>query len=496
MSLPRINVQQLLVFAMVLFFFVASAQPLIDTDLWWHLANGRYILAHGVPGTDVYSYTAVGHVWVVHEWLADVIFYGVYRSLGLRGLIVLSGFAIATGGWLVYHLLRRGGLGAVSAVVVAVLLGLASSPSWGARPQVLNFLLTAAVCALLLAYRERPGRRLFLLVPPFLLWANLHSGYLVGVALVALFFTGEAMQTGWTVLAAGRGETPVLTGRNLSRVAAVAVLGLLAGLLTPATWRTVLFPFGTLSSGRIQSLIVEWSSPDFHSLAGRALLLVLLVLGGGLLASARARRGADPTLLLWGLGSLALALTSQRNVPIFAAAGAPLVGVAASALLAGLGLKPRLARPAAGVAVALNLVLAVVLGVGAVYFVGLRNTDAAIDKAVVAVEPVGATDYILSHRPQGRVFNGYAFGGWLIWRAYPQYRVFIDGRIEVYGDQVFDQYIRTMFLSDQWQTTLDQYQVQTVIIPAGEPIRLVLEQSGWTLAYQDSTARVYTRPHA
>lgn len=501
MSLPRLSVQRLLFLVLVGTLFLMGSGPLIDTDLWWHLGNGRYILAHGVPSTDIYSYTAIGHVWVVHEWLSDVLFYLLHQVAGLRGLLLMAGVVIAVAGWLIYRLLRRGGLGNNSAVILALLLALATSPSWGARPQIINLLFTAVLCEVLLRYRQRPGRWILLLVPFFLLWANLHSGYLVGIGLMTLYLVGEAVQSRWPPAAAGRIAGLGVLGRaDLVRASGVALLGLCAGFLTPATYRTVLFPLGTLSSTRIQSLIVEWSSPDFHTsiggqpnVAGISLMIVLLVLVAGSVGAVRARRGADPTILLWALATLAMALTSQRHVAIFAVAAAPMIGVAASSLLSGVGLRPRPERrPTPGMAVT-NLVIALALVAGGLLFVVGRTGDAAVDRAVAAAEPVGATDYLLANHLPGRVFNSYEYGGWLIWKAYPDYPVFIDGRTEVYGDQVFDQYIRTKFLSDQWRQSLDDYGVRTVMIPRDDPLRLLLADAGWQLSYQDGTTRVYTR---
>src|ERR1700737_4246174 len=106
-STPRLDVQRLLVlvFGAVMFVAaaVASAQPAnIDTDIWWHLSNGRYILAHGIPSVDIYSFTASGHVWVVHEWLAEVVMYMVYAATGVTGLMLLAALIVALGELLVY----------------------------------------------------------------------------------------------------------------------------------------------------------------------------------------------------------------------------------------------------------------------------------------------------------------------------------------------------------------------------------------------------------
>jgi len=495
----RLDVQRLLLFVfvgvMLVAAAVASAQPRnLDTDIWWHLANGRYILAHGVPSTDVYSFTAIGHTWVVHEWLADIGTYLAYGLVGISGLILLAALAVATGELMVLRLLRAGGLGATSAVAIGVLLAIASAPSWGPRPQLLNFVFTALLTLALLRYRRRPGRWILWAPVLFVLWANLHSGFVVGVGLVLMFWAGEVAQARLPQLASGRAEgVPVLGRAELRRLLIVAGGALLAGLLTPGTYRTVGFALGTLTSQRIQSLIVEWASPDFHSISGQALLVVLLLMIAGAVGIGRSAARIDATYVLLGLAGLTLGLTSQRHVPIFAAAGAPLVGQLVSALLAGLGARPRVVRqPSAGLA-RLNLAIAAVLLVAGAVYVWNAVSPAAIDRAVAASAPKQATDYLLGNRPPGQLFNAYNFGGYLDWRAFPTYRVFIDGRTEVYGDAIFDQYLSVEYLSAGFESTLDHYGVNTVMISAGDPLRLLLESRGWRRVHSDDVATVYVR---
>ena len=495
-----LDVQALLflVFAGVIFAFVGRVgdptHPFLDTDLWWHLANGRYILAHGIPSQDVYSHTAVGHAWVVHEWLSDVGFFALYQLGGLRILVLVTAAAVTAGMILVYRSLRQGGLGNGTAVLLAMVLFIASVPSFGARPQVVNFLLTAVLIAILLGYRRHPSARIWWLLAGFVVWANLHSGYLVGVGLLAVFTLGEALQTAVPRMAGLRqAGVSALSRAEVRRLWAIVPLGFLAGILTPATYRTLFFAVGTLSSSSIQSFITEWFSPDFHQVQGKALLLCILVLVAGLLGARRASGAAvsDPTFVLLGSATLALALTSQRHVPIFAAAAAPLLGGSASAALAALGIGPRRVRkPTAGIARVNLLILVVITLVGGGYvFSNLRTS--AIDGVVSAVEPVAATDWLLANHPPRQVFNNYGFGGWLVWKAYPQYPVFIDGRVEVYGDQVFGDYLSVESLSDNWEQVLEKHHVRTLVITPGDRLILLLPQSGWKLVHSDPLSRVY-----
>src|SRR5580765_8132696 len=88
---PRI----LMVFVCMLLIFAGAAQPITDTDFWWHLRTGQYIVeTRSIPHTDIFSTLRFGSEWVTHEWLSEVFLYGVYRALGFGGLIVVFSIAI------------------------------------------------------------------------------------------------------------------------------------------------------------------------------------------------------------------------------------------------------------------------------------------------------------------------------------------------------------------------------------------------------------------
>lgn len=478
----RLTPQRLLVAVFVGAMFVLSAAPLVDTDLWWHLANGRYILTsgQGIPSADIYSYTAAGQPWVVHEWLTEVGMYGLYRVAGLTGLVLVAAALVAAGEWLLYRLLRTTGLGSAPAVVMAVVLGLAASPSWGARPQLLTFVLTALLVNLLLLYRQGRAGSPFWLVPLFVVWANLHPGFIFGAGVVLLVAVTE-----WL-----RGARPL--ARTL---AIVAGAGAAAGLATPGGLGTYAAFYKVVASPVQRAINVEWQSPDFHLVpAGPALLLALiLLLAGALAIVARRRQAPDLTISLLGIVSLGAALDAQRNVPLFAVAGAPLVGCCVAALL---GARQGAARQrvVSSAQAGLNWGLLVVLVVVAVAFrVAPDVAPSGLDAAVRDQFPVAALDYADRVGARGPIFNQYEFGGYLIWRDYPARRVFIDGRAEVYGDHLLTDYFNVVSLSDPRLAVLDRYQVRTVILRDGSPLGAYLSASGWQRPYRDGVADVYTR---
>ena len=180
--------------------FSLAAVPPLDPDLWWHLANGRLMLVtRSIPHVDVYSFSAAGNPWVMHEWLADLAMYLLYLAGGLPWLVAVFAGIVTAAAVCLYLLLRRSGLAPSAAVVLTLVGALAGSTAWGARPQLLNVLFCGLLLLGLIEYRA--GRLHAWMLPPFIwLWANLHSAFVVGVIISGLFLVGE-MVDAWRSLA-------------------------------------------------------------------------------------------------------------------------------------------------------------------------------------------------------------------------------------------------------------------------------------------------------
>ncbi len=103
--------------------------------------------------------------------------------------------------------------------------------------------------------------------------------------------------------------------------------------------------------------------------------------------------------------------------------------------------------------------------------------------------------FLQTHPPSGPIFNHYDWGGYLIWKLYPTTRVFIDGRADLYGGQLLDQFAETYQLKGAWQQTLQRWNIDTVLVPPGSALATGLRSSpGWTVAYEDSQAVVLSAP--
>ncbi|HET9847572.1 MAG TPA: hypothetical protein VFR68_03315 [Candidatus Dormibacteraeota bacterium] len=489
--------------------FSLAAVPPLDPDLWWHLANGRLIIATGsIPHVDVYSFSAAGQPWVMHEWLADLGMYGLFRLGGLPLLVGVFAAVVTASAGCLFWLLRRSGVQPAAAVVLTLIGALAGSTAWGARPQLLNVLFAGVLMIGLLRYRD--GQLRSWMLPPYIwVWANLHSGFVVGVIIGGLFVAGEAIDI-W------RASPQAMPRPRLLSLAVAIAASIPLSVINPFGIATLLFAVGTLTSPLIQNNIQEWASPDFHSLAGLLFEgLVFLMLAG--LATRRVALRSSEWVLAFAL--LYLAFSSQRHVPLFVLCAAPLYGRCAQALLALVASLPnasnaRIARkrgspgpagaprrgrvklggnPLLGL---VNLVVLLVVGAGMVGDRAMPNLQPATEAAAISgALPVHVSDALASLGRPVRVFNYYDYGGYLVWRLFPSGgRVYIDGRVEVYGTRIFANYLQVNYVGDGWRSVIAQARPDAILLPTGHPlVRLLQQDAEWQQFSRDPVSTVFIR---
>lgn len=462
---------------------VIAVRRTVDPDLWWHLRTGEYILANGIPRTDVFSFTVPHHRWITHEWLSQLFMWLVYESGGLPGLMLVFALLIAAAFWLVFRL--SGGRPYLAAFVT-LLAAFAAAITWGARPQMFNLVLFAAF--LYIVERVRSGslgrRFLWLLLPLTALWVNLHSGYLVGIALLLVYSVGDG-------LARWLRREPALAGAAWRRLLALIPLLAVAALLNPNGFELWVYPFETLGSNAMQSHIQEWQPPDFHS---RIFWPFAALLAAGFLTFALSRLRPHPIdLLLFG-GTAAAGLLSARNIPFFALAAVPIIcrylsGSLETTPLRTLVLPPVSRRPDRKLSI-LNMGL--LLAVAAAGLLWVADRVGGNGQAIEEIYPAAAVDYLeAAGLRESRGYNDYGWGGYLIWRGLP---VFVDGRADVYGDEFLFYYLQAYDVHSGWRQPLDDFAVTYALLHKGSALATLLHESeGWEETYVDSLAVVFER---
>lgn len=418
--------------------------PAGDPDVFWHLAQGREVLAGGPPRVETYSWTAAGTPLSTDQWLGQALFALAYDGAGWRGVVLLRALAGgAAVGLTAFAALREGArpLVAILATLPALLLMRAV---WTERPQLLALALFAALIVLLRAALRGERGALTACVPLFLLWANVHGSYALGLVLLAA------------------------VAGSLRRRSALLALGAsgLATLLTPSA-------FGTLKAPSVHFLappryLQEWAVPDLLTPQGIVLALTLVLV---LVAALFGRPAGREALLL--LPATFIALTAARHAPFLGIAAAPFLaahgpfalgGLAHSAALRLPGVPPATtSRRASGISLALAAAV-----IGAAAIVSPAQPD-------LRAYPVGALGAL---RPGPGLFHEYDWGGFLIWHA-PATKVFVDGRLAPYAPRVIDDYTTISEAHPGWRETIARLRVRQLLVRPAAAVAVRARELGW-----------------
>lgn len=486
-----------------------SSRFLLDSDTGWHIRAGELILeTHTAPQRDVFSHTMAGREWFAWEWLTDLAMAILHRYWGLAG-VVGAAFLILLASYAALHrMMIWRGADPVLAFAVTSFAVLAGVVHWLARPHLVSIVLMVIWYAAVEGFRRDRSRWIYLLPLLIALWANLHGAFVATFAVLAVYAIGE-----WAEFAA-RGEW---RGAKLLRVlrtyAIVGALSAMAALATPYGFRLYGHLWRYLTDRELLSAISEFQSPDFHKLDGK-LIEILLFAGAVAAANAiRRRRFVEVGLLiLWGH----MTLQSERHVtlavvmlaPVIAEQFSNLIAESVDHVVAGVSKWAKVLRAARGwyrETIAIDSQLTGAFVTVAVFVFVIAAMGGGLAEKVLSPRfnpsrfPVAAADFILRTKPEGQIqgnmYSSDQFGGYLIYRLYPQFKVFVDGRSDFYRQgAALDDYDKIANVKPQWSELLDKYDIQWMTLRSDEPLALITLASGrWQGVYKDSVAQILIR---
>jgi hypothetical protein len=449
------------------FAWAIQLRPLQDNSFLWHLRTGHWILDHGVPRADMFSFTVPGAPWVVQSWLAEALYAGIDSAFGPFGLRVLRGGVSALIAFLVYKLATRlTGERVRAAMITLVALGV-SFTLWSERPLLLGVLAMVVLVWAVEVPDSIVGRRPLLTLPLLMwIWANVHGTFALGFAYLAVHLVGCWLD----------GERP-WEGRSRPLLTAGAV-ALAVCLVNPLGASLLTFPIHLLARGDVLNQVMEWRSPDFHGFIGMAFALWVVVL-----VTALARRQPRPTRrdILVSVSFLLLGFWALRNLAVV-----PIVGLVVVARAAAVdGQQDDRRSPVNLVA----LVLMLLIGCSALsQAAGVKDYD-------LSTYPVQAMKVLDQQGLLGsELLTTDAWGGYVIHEYWPRQRVFIDDRYDMYPTALAQEYFKLARAAPGWRDILDRHQIKTIVWPNEKPLSQVLDLApGWRRIHQDKLASVWVR---
>lgn len=473
-----------------------------DGDTGWHIRTGEWIAANrAVPTVDLFSFSRPGEPWFAWEWLSDVVFAWLNAVGGLRAVTFFSALLLAATYALLFRLVRRRS-NPIIAIAVTVFAAVASSIHWLARPHIFTLLLMVVFCSLLERVRSgevRVGGIPCLAILPVLtvLWTNLHGGFIAGIVVIGAYAAGELLQCLLSpeTLRAGALE-------RAGKYAAAAGACLAASLINPYTYHLHVHMVKYLRDPWNGQHIVEFFSPSFHH-ATAIFFEVLLILGvAAAVAEIAGRRFIQPVLILvWTHG----ALLAARNIPIFAIVAAPAVAAAMEhwmskapqADVAGWLRRAaerfnRIAGETAETERISRWHLVSVIGVALLAAVLWAPNPPGKFRAEFDPKIYPSAALAAVNKDGSRIFTTDEWGDYLIWRLYPSLRVFVDGRSDFYGNAFEEKYVGVLRVTHGWDETLQQFGVDTILMPPDAPLTGALKESPrWSVVYDDGVAVVF-----
>ncbi len=484
------STRKLVIIITFLAIFAMAARISVDTDTWWHLRAGQWMLDHRqIPQADPFSYTRGGESWQYPGWLVELPMIVLYR-LGGPGLLNLwtAAFVTLAFGFIWFTLTGNVFLRAFTLIMAATV----SAVYWAARPYLVTFLLAAVFIFILEDFRWRNRDHLWWLPVLMVVWVNSHGGFIVGFLIWGVYTFDILLK--WALGRMGLVEENSGSGRRSLRLMVVGGFLLAALLINPSGAAMFPYAFKTVRIGALQDFIQEWQTPNFHLLHVQPFAWLLLLTFG--VVGASRRRIALTDFLLFS-GFAYMGLLAGRNVALFALAAPMVLTRHADPLLQALGRKlgfhPRTPTMTTRKAAALNwillalVVLAVLIKAASIYPMAVNQ------KAFRDSLPVGAVDYLRTSSLPGRLFNSYNWGGYLLW-ALPEYPVFIDGRTDLYNDDVINEWLQVVRAEPGWKDTLARWGVNLIVLEKGMLVSRLLESDpDWKQLYVDDLSVIYAK---
>lgn len=470
---------------MLLVFNIATITP-TDTDMWWHLRAGNDMWDKGkILLEDTYSYTRSGAPWVNAFWVSDIGLYGLWELGGFYA-ITLTVSVIAVLLMSIIYLHMEGNVYLRGILILLAVTGI--HPNWSARPQLMSFLLLAILDYFLDRHRHVKRQPLWVLAIFFALWANLHGGFIWGILLLLATLAGEILDNSFE-------NEPKLNWKEIRNLALWSVIAGLAVNINPNGISLWLLPFSQVN---VSLSIAEWLSPDFHQFYPHPLLWLLFLLITGLAFSSKRMSFVD---LLKSLGFTYLFFVAQRNMGPAAIILLPIISrhlLSATQIFSKTKIIENFAERfnqanfkkqlPAKVNFIINTLLISVLTIYSLINTYLTSAPEQISKKT----PSRSAQWIKENNPPGPIFNSYNWGGYLTWelRDYP---VFIDGRADLYGNQILQEWSEISNGTTEGLSLLEKYKINLVYLEPYQALLTKLDPQKWKKVYEDSQIVIFQR---
>ena len=495
--------------------FVVAHRAIFDLDIWLHLKTGELILKNRIiPSHDIFSFTLKAKPWVDHEWLFQVISYLVYSKWEAEGLIILQCCIILLSLWVLFLIGYRVIKSYLEVALFIFVAAYASTSRFNIRPDMFSLFFFVLYLYFLRFYIDK--KRIWLLVPLQVIWTNLHGYFFLGPLLILLFIIAEFLRRKIKSLPGQWKTEPALSDIANRRLKKIFLFILLACIINPAGLKGALYPFDIAKEvllGRSQIFFRDIQELQSTLQVGKHLTnfgyykLIVIFCFSLIVINFKRLKMVD---ILLALFFLPFSFT-LRNMAFFSFLCFTIIISYLPQTISTISVNIRVQTPLkkslyglfkCGIAIALIVLfwqrINTILAQG-YYDFDSRKLKSPLFGIDYGRYPKKAVDFILEHSVSPNILNDFNSGAYLIGRTYPERKVFIDGRTELYGPEFFKKYLDLMKGDvSAFDEIIDKYKLETILLSTASDffydiIKHIYGSPQWKLVFLDNSGIVFLK---
>jgi hypothetical protein len=473
----------------------------VDPDLGWHIKYGEQITkTHIIPTKDTFTHSFYGQALVDREWITNILIYQIYENFSFLGLSIFFGM-ISSLGLFIPALIFKGDKRLKFILIWWCVIGTDAVFQAGARAQNFSFVFFSILITLIIKYlQSKKVRYLFLIPFIFLLWSNIHPGYILGLVTLSIFVFTEIFMLLFRCFSKGFRFELKTDFKRLFILIIILTGSFVCILLSPKEYgaaglsgdfiRGLFFPanYAISSSviGSVRMSISEWLPPVLTDLSGSIFLLSIFILFSLYVLKPITKTGVKLLVLVAFItyfSSLA-----RRNTLYIYALFFPVMLLYSDRITFLLDNKIKI------IFICLISFL-FIINIPSKLFTNIENIikygKDETSYCKYRKLPCDLIDHLKKNRMEGNMFNFYDWGGFLIWQL-PEYKVFIDGRVP--GNDLYLDYRKVTNLQSGWREVIKKYNIKWILMPNNDKtFELINTQFGWVREYADKEAVIYRK---
>jgi hypothetical protein len=462
----------------------------MDGDLGRHLTVGGYILDSGkIPTLDIFSHTMAGKPFTPHEWLTEIIFSLANRWLGLTGVVFLTSLIIALVWYLLsFEVMKRSG-GFYFSLFVIIIGIEASSIHWISRPHIFTYiflLLWIKIYSSNLSIFKKCASLTLLMI----IWVNSHGAFITGIVYIGIDIAVHFISSIYS-------KSINKDIHQLKKSILIFLIAVGALLINPTGFQILGTVFNFLQNRYLTSQTLEYQPPNLLAPSFFPFTIFLLICAYYLIRFRKHIKLVDAIqIIIWSI----FGIISARNIPLAIIVGLPILSF-------NYGLKNNVnntindkkttssrnkyINPRLAIGIALPVLISIAVLVLVLKGPGMIQRNEFLPTKF----PVKAVDYIIAHPIEGNMFNEFTWGGYLLYRLWPEKKVFIDGQTDFYGEDLTREFADVYNATNDFEDILNKYSVNWVIVRQRSKLAYELEKKPglWMLDYKDELSVIYSR---